>query len=451
MAIDRTEEAAQAARLRLAVGPDTLAAIQSMREMEAAVGRDAIAAIRTKHEMEASIGLATLAGNLAQRTAGETFTSSLFHRTPADLLAASMIQCSPVEPLPDSLAQRTPRDLLAASMIRCSADEAMADFLSQARCSGDKAMAELLAQQAAQRSAVMSSLGTLMGQGGIAATLAEMQASASVQAWRDQYAAQIDVKRLLQPFRLDPAAEALRWGDVRSEFGHWRDQNPWVMGEAGRALSDAMGGPADWLRQGLQDVESTLDARTDEEHDAKPAELVLVAELAPAPAPVVEADRAPDTGQPASADEWERRLLAVIKAAPTPAQASKAFVCFAALLGVSVSAPERPAEVVPLRAVDPEKDRAQRDAEQAAAIAACKPPDGFRTGQRWTVELRALLLAQQDAMQAAGLTYEGALIELHRAWGYAKRSDKNGGPLAKVLTTARRERPKDKGGRTKTG
>jgi hypothetical protein len=76
----------------------------------------------------------------------------------------------------------------------------------------------------------------------------------------------------------------------------------------------------------------------------------------------------------------------------------------------------------------------------APAIAALGPPAGFVKGGGWTPETRAALLQQDDDLKRDGLSNEGALIELHKAWGYSKRQDRNGGPLAKVLTKARAER-----------
>lgn len=83
---------------------------------------------------------------------------------------------------------------------------------------------------------------------------------------------------------------------------------------------------------------------------------------------------------------------------------------------------------------------ADRGAAQREAIASLVPPQGFVKGGGWTADSRAELLRQCESLMAAGLSLEGAYIELHKAWGYSKRSDRNGGPLAKVLTRARAER-----------
>jgi hypothetical protein len=84
------------------------------------------------------------------------------------------------------------------------------------------------------------------------------------------------------------------------------------------------------------------------------------------------------------------------------------------------------------------------------AIEACRPPDGFKKGA-WNPESRAELLRQFDGLTNAGATYEGALIELHKAWGYSKSSDKPGGTLGKKLTAARKERDEQQPRRHRTG
>jgi hypothetical protein len=86
-----------------------------------------------------------------------------------------------------------------------------------------------------------------------------------------------------------------------------------------------------------------------------------------------------------------------------------------------------------LHLVRPPSDAAK---ERAGAVAALKPPQGFTKGGGWTDASRAELQRQYESLRTAGLTYEGAMIELHKAWGYSKKSDKSGGPLAKVLTKA---------------
>jgi hypothetical protein len=84
-------------------------------------------------------------------------------------------------------------------------------------------------------------------------------------------------------------------------------------------------------------------------------------------------------------------------------------------------------------------NNARTTASMAEAAAAAKPPQGFVKGGGWLL-YRGVLLDQFEALQSAGYTYEAALIALHEGWGYGKASDKNGGPLAKVLTAARKER-----------
>ncbi len=98
---------------------------------------------------------------------------------------------------------------------------------------------------------------------------------------------------------------------------------------------------------------------------------------------------------------------------------------------------------------------ARLDIDEAAerlrsAIAACSRPTGFSKGDGWTPQVRAELLRQHEAMQEAGATEEGALIELHKAWGYAK-SDRGGGSLGKVLTRARKERGRRAGRQSAIG
>jgi hypothetical protein len=78
-------------------------------------------------------------------------------------------------------------------------------------------------------------------------------------------------------------------------------------------------------------------------------------------------------------------------------------------------------------------------AAREAVEAACVPPVGFKKG-RWTVEWEDELLRQQERLQAAGLTYEGALIILHRNWVFKRNPAARGGALAQVLTRARRRR-----------
>ncbi|MCZ8109811.1 MAG: hypothetical protein ACK5Y7_11330 [Betaproteobacteria bacterium] len=95
-----------------------------------------------------------------------------------------------------------------------------------------------------------------------------------------------------------------------------------------------------------------------------------------------------------------------------------------------------PAPAAGLHLVRPPSDAAK---EQAGAVAALKPPQGFTKGGGWTDASRAELQRQYESLRTAGLTYEGAMIELHKAWGYSKKSDKSGGPLAKVLTRANQD------------
>ncbi|MFN3812614.1 MAG: hypothetical protein ACK4S6_18570 [Roseateles asaccharophilus] len=78
-------------------------------------------------------------------------------------------------------------------------------------------------------------------------------------------------------------------------------------------------------------------------------------------------------------------------------------------------------------------------AAMAEAEAAAKPPQGFVKGGGWRL-FRGVLLDQFEALKNAGHTYETALTALHEGWGYGKASGKNGGPLAKVLTAARKDR-----------
>lgn len=76
-------------------------------------------------------------------------------------------------------------------------------------------------------------------------------------------------------------------------------------------------------------------------------------------------------------------------------------------------------------------------AAHEAVEAACVPPVGFKKKGGWTVEWEGELLRQKEALMAAGLTYEGALIVLHKNWGYKRNPEAKGGSLAKVLTRAK--------------
>jgi hypothetical protein len=113
---------------------------------------------------------------------------------------------------------------------------------------------------------------------------------------------------------------------------------------------------------------------------------------------------------------------------------------FSSRQGVAAPAHQRPQ----LLALQPSAEVSHlAEAAQAArkaATAALKPPYGFTKGGGWTDDSRAELLRQYETLTAAGLTSEGALIELHTSWGYSKRNDRNGGPLGKVLTRARKSR-----------
>ncbi|MEO3715811.1 hypothetical protein ABDJ40_23805 [Roseateles sp. 2.12] len=61
-----------------------------------------------------------------------------------------------------------------------------------------------------------------------------------------------------------------------------------------------------------------------------------------------------------------------------------------------------------------------RKAAQAAALASVAPPAGFVLGRRWTDEIRLAFISAYDALIAAGVGKEAALIELaSRGWAGA--------------------------------